>query len=87
MASLNGTTVEEVTMLEINPEEIASQISAKIQEMSSYQLFMNVSFQGGEYPAGIIAFKEEFLKPFCLGGNLNEFLHRVFPGIFLLLHF
>ena len=84
MASLNGTTVQEIAMLDIIPEDIAIQISAKIQEMSSFQLFMNISFQGGEYPEGSIAIKEDLLKPFCLGGNLNEFLHRVFPGIFLL---
>ena len=35
---------------------------------------------GGEYPGGKIALKEDLLKPFCLGGNLNEFLHCVFPG-------
>ena len=80
MASLNGTTVQEIAMLESIPEEIAHQISAKIQEMSSFELFTKVSFQGGEYPAGIIAFKEDLLKPFCLGGNLNQFLRCVCPG-------
>ena len=80
MASLNGMTLNENTMLEINPEEIAIQVSDKIQEMSTFELFMNVSFMGGEYPGGKIALKEDLLKPFCLGGNLNEFLNHVFPG-------
>ena len=73
MASLNGMTLNENTMLEINPEEIAIQVSDKIQEMSTFELFMNVSFMGGEYPGGKIALKEDLLKPFCLGGNLNEY--------------
>ena len=84
MASLNNTTLDENTILEINPEDIANQVSEKLEEMSTFQLFQNVSFMGGEYPDGKIAFKEDLLKPFCIGGNLNEFLHRVFPGIFLL---